>query len=417
MPKRTHRQTVLRGFRTEIRPNQEQVVFFGRCCGTARWVWNWALARRKEAYEKDKKTINSGALMKEIRTLHATNPEYAWLREVDARAIEYAVRDLDTAFKNFFRRVKKGEKPGYPKFKARRPGSGRYSTISSTAGGKGGGTPVDKDRIRLPKIGWIRLKECDYIPAGRNGHRVTVSEGVAGRWFVTVLAEEERACYPDGRPAVGIDLGLRTFAVLSDGVKIPHPHIADKASAKVKRLQRILSRKKRGSQNRNKARERLAIAHWRLANTRRHWMHETTTAIVKDYGTIVLETLGIKDLLEKSTKRVSREISDAAWFEFRRQIEYKGLWHGTDVIPVSRWFPSTRRCSECGADTEVSLEERTCTCRSCGLVIDRDENAAANLLQCAEELHKESAAKPAVHACGGVPMGMPMKQESVVRGV
>lgn len=365
---------VLRAYKTELDPNNKQRSFFRSCAGTARYVFNWALADRKMRYESSGESTN---LYEQRRRFNALKDEQCpWIREYPYAVLESAFTNCDLAFQHFFRRVKNGEKPGYPKFKAR--GVKNSFQLRNTR--------IHPDAVRLTRLGWVRLKERDYIPvnASRYGTYATISER-AGRWFVSVLAETEIDHLDTNGLVIGVDFGLHSLAVCSNGKVFENPKSLYAAERKLKRLQRELSRRKRGSNNRARTKAKLARVHLMVANVRSHALNEVSNYVTVKLrpAVIVLEDLNVRGMVKNH--HLARAISDAGFGELRRQIEYKAQWYGIDVMIADRFYPSSKRCSRCGAiRTELKLSERTFVCDACGFVIDRDLNAAKNLAALAE---------------------------------
>lgn len=360
-----------RACKTELRPNNAQRSMFLRCAGAARFCYNWALADRKAVYEAGGKP----SMYEQKRRFNALKAEqYPWLYEVPYVLQQEAFAHVDAAFQNFFRRVKNGEKPGYPRFKSRKRGVGSFTLR--------GHIHIEADRIKLPRIGWVRLKERGYLP--QDGAckllSVCISER-AGRWYASAQVEEEVADpIPGDGPVVGVDLGIKTLAVCSDGTAFENPRALANAERKLKRLQRELSRRRKGSKNRAKTKAKLARCHARIANIRSHALHQVSyhlTAKNKPQA-VVIEDLNVKGML--NNRSLSKAISDVGMGELRRQIEYKGTWYGVEVLTADRWYASSKTCSACGAvNRALTLSDRTYVCAACGAVIDRDLNAALNL--------------------------------------
>lgn len=365
---------ILRAYKAELDPNNVQRTALLKHAGASRFAYNWGLARRKQEYEKTGKSSNAIEQHRQLNQLKKT--EFPWLYEVSKAAPQEALRDLDKAYQNFFRRVKNGETPGFPKFKSRKNGIGSFRLT--------GAIHVTETHIKLPRIGWLRLKEHGYIPAdGIHILSVSVSES-AGRWFVSVQCKQEiEATQAIGEP-VGIDLGIKNLAVTSDGTRFENPKPLKKAQAKLKRLQRELSRRKKGGKNREKTRKKVATTHRRIANIRRDTLHKATSTIVAKTkpdsdrpGVIVLEDLNVSGMLANHC--LAQAISDVGFAEFRRQLEYKTAWYGEELLLADRFFPSSRLCRHCGCiNAELKLSDREWTC-DCGMVLDRDLNAAINL--------------------------------------
>ena len=265
-----------------------------------------------------------------------------------------------------------------------------------------GAIHVFEEAIQLPRLGRLRLKERGYLPTeGVKVLSVTVSEH-AGRWFVSVQVE---MVLPDPvvteKPVAGIDLGIKFLATVSDGTRIENPRALKSGLRQIKRLQRTLSRRQKGSANRRKAVKRLAKAHLGVANIRSNALHQATSLLTKTKSAVVLEDLNVSGMLRNHL--LAQAIADVGLYDFRRQMSYKGAWYGCPVFFADRFYPSTKRCSACGnIRSEMSLDERMYACEACGLVIDRDLNAALNL----EQLITASSA--GIDACGeGVRLGIP----------
>ena len=280
------------------------------------------------------------------------------------------------AFQQFFRRcaLKKQGKwkgtLGYPQFKTRKKGRGSFRLT---------GRIVVSDRtIVLPRLGRLRLKEREYLPTGHvTILSATVSEQ-AGHWYVSLQVEEEQVVPENTGPVVGIDLGIKNLATLSDGTVIPNPRHLKRRVKKLKRLQRVVSRRKKGGQNRKKAVTKLAKLHRQIKNHRRNTLHQVTTRLAKTKSVLVIEDLGVSGMLKNH--RLAQAIGDVGFSEFKRQLLYKARWYGSRVILADRWEPSSKRCSGCGwIDADLTLSTRVYHCKQCGLVLDRDLNAALNL--------------------------------------
>lgn len=358
---------MLKAYKVRLETNNKQKTALNRCAGVSRYVFNWGLAEWKRLYEAGEKTGG----MRLCKQFNAIKRDHCpFVTEVPYAITESAFRNLDTAFVNFFRRVKQGaDKAGYPKFKSRQ---GRKSFQLR-------GVKLFEEAAYLPKIGTVRLSQKGYIPVGADyGVYATASEQ-AGEWFLSVLVD-------DGQPepalregaTLGMDIGIKSAAVFSDGMVFENPKALYAAEKKLKRLQRELSRRKdKGSKNREKTRRKLAKAHAKVNRIRKHAQHQVSNYAVKD-GVIVIENLNVQGM--QKNHHLARAVSDVGFYELRRQIEYKAKWNGVEVVTVDRWEPSSKRCSWCGNVKEIlSLSERVYKCECCGLVIDRDLNAATNL--------------------------------------
>jgi putative transposase len=257
--------------------------------------------------------------------------------------------------------------------------------------------------VKVPKIGWLRLAEAGYVPTLEvKITSATISER-AGRWFISVQAEEEIVVPENQGSAIGIDVGLKTFAVGSDGSEWVAPRPLKASLKKLQGLSRQHSRKTPGSANRRKAARQLGRLHYRIACQRKDFLHKTSAALAKTYSEIVIEDLNIAGMTKNP--KLSRSVLDVSWYEFARQLEYKAVWYGARLVKADLFYPSTKTCSGCGAKQDMPLAERTYNCATCGLVLGRDLNAARNLLSLS------SAGSARIDACGDLPLGESMKQE------
>ena len=373
---------VRRGYKTELDPTHEQHVLLCKCAGVARYAYNYGLARRKEAYKAGLPTLYSNGLQRELTA--RKHDDLPWLGEVSKWVVQNALRDLDDAYEHFFRKValkKEGKwkgKCGYPKFKSKHKGRGSFRLDCPIH--------VFDGCIQLPKIGKVKLKESGYVPTlGVKVLSATISEK-AGRWYVSVQVEE---IHPEPTqatgPAIGVDLGIKMLATVSDGRSFANPKALRKKLNALRRSSRRHSRKQKGSQNRKKAQRRLARMHARIANIRRDALHKATSSIVAKTkpeserpSVMVLEDLNVSGMLKN--RKLSRAIADVGMYEFKRQIIYKAAFAGVQVKFVSRWYPSSKTCSVCGwVHEDLALADRIFQCQQCAVVLDRDENAALNL--------------------------------------
>jgi len=367
---------ILRAFKTELDLNNQQKTACVRHAGAARFAYNWGLERKLAAYQAGEKMPSAMDLHRALNRLKQT--ELSWMYAVSKCAPQEARRDLERAFQHFFRRVKAKKagqciQVGFPRFKARKRGLGSFRLT--------GASHVFEKAIQLPRLGVLRLKEKGYVPvSGVQILNATVSER-AGRWFVSVqVAMEIPDPEPAEKPAAGVDLGINRLAQVSDGTHFENPRALKKAQKKLQRLQRVVSRRQKGSANHQKAVRQLAQAHARVAHIRKNALHQVTTWLVKHKSAIVLENLNVRGMLKNH--HLAQSIADVGLYEFRRQLAYKGQWYNCAILLADRFFPSSKQCSRCGTVKDsLGLGQRTYHCENCGLMIDRDWNAAINLAQ------------------------------------
>jgi putative transposase len=307
---------VKRAYKAEIEPNNVQRTLLLKHAGTARFAWNWGLSRRIQEYKETGKSSNAIDQHRQLNELKKT--DFPWMYDVSKAAPQEALRNLDKAYDNFFRRVKNGEKPGFSKFKSKKAGKSSFRLTGSIQ--------VTATHIKLPRIGWLKLKEQGYVPTdGPHILSVTISE-TAGRWFVSVQCEQEFLVSTATGEPVGVDLGIKSMAVCSDGQRFENPKALKKAQKKLRRVQRELSRRKKGGSNRDKTRQKLAKVHYRIANIRKDALHKATSAITartkpdsERPGVVVIENLHVAGMVKNHG--LAQAIVDVGFGEFRRQTE------------------------------------------------------------------------------------------------
>ena len=348
--------------RIELKPNKIQEALFRQCVGASRFAYNWALAEWQRQFEGGEKP-NEAALR---RQFHALKPvDFPWILDLPKSVPQQAIKNVGRAYQRFFQKHAK-----FPRFKKR-------GVHDSARLDNGPGTfQCDGSRIRLPKIGWVRMHET--LRFDGKPWSATLSRE-ADRWFIAIPVEIERpepVC--ESQASVGIDLGIRTAITLSTGEKIDSPKPLKKRLQRLRRRSRWHSRKQKGSANRDKSARKLAKLHARIAQARQDFLHKTTTELTQRFGLIGIEDLNVRGMM--ANDKLSRAISDIGFYEFRRQLEYKAARSGGTVVVVDRWFPSSKTCSACGGYCEsMPLSVRQWTCAHCGAEHDRDVNAALNI--------------------------------------
>ncbi len=341
-------------------PTFKQRNYFARAAGTARFVYNWGLAEWNRQYASGEKP-NGNKLRKQFNTIYPV--DFPWIGEVHRDCHSQPFADLQSAFGNFFKGL--SDKPSFKKKGKDRPSF--YVANDKMS--------VDDKYIRLPVIGRIRMRE-ELRFSGKITSARVVEE--AGRWFICIAVDvgqvsKERS----GNDVIGVDLGVKVLATLSTGEQIENPKPLRKAQARLKRAQRKLSRRVKGSKNRNKQRRVVAKIHRRIRNIRHDVLNKATSRLCKNHAVVVIEDLAPSNMVKNHC--LAQAISDAAFRESRRQLTYKAEMYGTRIIVADRFFPSSKKCSSCGiVKDKLSLGERTFRCE-CGNVIDRDHNAALNL--------------------------------------
>ncbi|MGO1050162.1 RNA-guided endonuclease InsQ/TnpB family protein [Crossiella sp. CA198] len=356
-----------------VKPTPGQQIALARAFGCARVVFNDALRARQEAREAGLPYLSDGELSKQVITQAKGTLERVWLSEVSAVVLQQALADLNVAYRNFFASLsgkRKGRKVAPPRFRSRKD---NRQAIRFTKNARF--KVLDNGRLRLPKIGDLPVRWSRRLPADPSS--VTVIKDAAGRYFASFVVQVTEDPLPSSDSAVGIDLGLTHFAVLSDGTKVAAPRFLRQAARRLGKLQKALSRKTKGSNRRRKAVVALARAHARVADTRRDFHHKLSTTIIRDNQAVYVEDLCVAGL---GRPRLAKSVHDAGWASFTSMLEYKAARYGRTFARVDRFFPSTRMCSGCGRISDkMDLSIRSWDCL-CGSRHDRDINAAKNVL-------------------------------------
>ena len=357
-----------KAYKFRLYPNQEQKQFFAKTFGCSRAIWNMMLADKIKHYEDTKETLHN--------TPAQYKNEFTWLREVDSLALANVQLNLQTAYKNFFQ-----SGFGFPKFKKK---SHRQSYKTNN---QKGSIALEDGHVKLPKVGWVKVKAHRQI----NGviKSATISMTPTGKYHVSILCETEITPLSKTNSSVGIDLGLSDFAILSTGEKIGNKRFINQLSTKLAKEQKLLSRralaakkanrKLSDSKNYQKQRMKVAKIHEKIANQRKDFLNKFSTYLVKNHDVICIEDLSSTNLMKNH--KLAKSIGDVSWSEFVRMLEYKSSWYEKQVSKISRWYPSSQICSDCGFSSgKKPLSVRNWTCTNCGSHHDRDINASINIL-------------------------------------
>ena len=392
---------ILRAYKYRIFPTKEQEVLLAKHFGCSRWIYNYALDKKVKAYQTTKESLSRFTIQKDLPQLKKAE-ETSWLKEVNSQSLQASLENLDKAFTKFFR-----DKKGFPKFKSKKDNRQSFSVPQN------GIVDFETNTISLPKFK-TPIKCKLHRKFNGKSKTVTVSKTPTGKYFISVLVEvneELPALKPiDENKAVGIDLGIKTFAVFSNGIEIENPKYLKKSLEKLKTLQRKVSKKQRGSSNRKKAVKRLAVLHEKVANQRIDFLHKTTHYLVSEYDTICLETLRASNMIKNH--KLAQALSDIAISKFNEILEYKAEWNGVNILRIGQFEPSSRMCT-CGVvNKELKLSDRKWVCQSCGKIHSRDKLAANNIKRFAFINLKNTAGIVGINACGDEGLPSSEKQEA-----
>ena len=369
-----------RAYKYKLKPTVRQQQMLLQHFGCCRFIYNWGLSRKKETYVNEKKSIGYLQLAKEL-TLLKNDSEHGWLKDVANESLQQSLRNLDNAFTQFFK-----AKKGFPKFKSKKHSKNVCKFINNVR------FDFDKWKVRIPKMGWTKIcRNKSFDLSKCKIGTLTVSQDKCDDFWCVIIVEDGETLKPkikvSEETAVGIDLGIKDFAILSDGTKYGNNKFLENGQKKLKHLQRRFSKAQKGSRRRERLRIKVARQHRKISNRRLDFLHKLTTDLTRCFDTICLENLNVQGMMKNH--HLANAISSVAWNEFVRQLAYKAEWNGKNVIFIGRFEPSSKTCSCCGyVKKDLTLKDRSWVCPKCGTSHDRDVNAAINI--CNFGLHPQA---------------------------
>lgn len=362
---------MIRAYKYKLKPTVKQQKAFCQAFGNARFIYNWGLNRKKESWEKEKKNVTYLELAKELTTLKQDG-EHDWLNDCANVCLQQSLRNLDNAYTRFFK-----AKKGFPKFKSKKNCNDSVKYISAVH------FDFDKMRVLVPRVGKVKFCENQVFDVNTvKLGTLTVSRDKCGDYWCTIVVDDNKPQVSKTKiceeTAVGIDLGIKDYAILSDGTKYSNPKFLEREQKHLAVLQQRLAKTQKGSKRQEKARMKVAKLHRRIKNKRIDYLHKLSTDIVQRFDTICLEDLSITGMTQNHN--LAMAISSVAWNELVRQLKYKSEWYGKNIVLIGRFEPSSKKCSVCGyVNKELTLNDREWICPKCGEHHDRDINAAKNI--------------------------------------
>ncbi len=376
-----------KAFKFKIEPNNTQKVLINKTLGSNRFLYNQMLAEKQAKYKSKDKS--------KLKTEKEYKSEFSFLKEVDSISLQQSRIDLKTSYDNFFRKLKSGELQkeivrllakaktpkqkikalnyGKPRFKSKHNPKKSYRTISIN-----NSIRVEDNKIKLPKLGFVKFRKSREVLGKIKS--ITVSRNILGRYYISVLCETEIETLPKLNTKIGIDLGLKEFCITSNNEFVSNPRFLRKLEEKLQKAQRILSHRVKKSNNRFKQQKKVFKLHQKIANQRLDFLHKLSTKLINENQVICLEDLSVKNMVKNHC--LAKSISDVSWSKFVELLKYKASWYGRELVQIDKFFPSSKLCSNCGnIKTDITLKDREYVCSCCGLIIDRDYNAALNILR------------------------------------
>ena len=354
----------LKAFKFRLVPNNTQKVLINKTLGCCRFLYNQMLNEKQTKY-LSKDTSN-------LKTEKEYKIEFDWLKEVDSISLQQSRIDLKTAYDNFFRKLKAGQ-PTNLKFKSKNNPKNSYRTININ-----NSIRIKGNRIKLPKLDFVKFKKSREVPGKIKS--VTVSKNILNQYYISVLCETKIQKFPELDTKIGIDLGLKEFCITSDNEFVSNPKYLKKLESKLVKVQRTLSRRVKKSKNRFKQQKKVFKIHQKITNQRLDFLHKLSTKLINENQVICLEDLQVKNMVKNH--KLAKSISDVSWSKFVELLKYKANWYGRELVQIDKFFPSSKLCSNCGnIKKDLTLEDREYYCSACGRTINRDYNAALNILR------------------------------------